>query len=62
MTKHNKWKVLKVQDDIKSARLPQVAAKPTQIKGINYSCEERFTLHDNIHHISLYSRPAIEMY
>lgn len=62
MTKHNKWKVLKVQDHIKLARQPQVEAQPTQIRGINYSYEERFTLWDNIHHISLYSRPAIEMY
>lgn len=57
MTKHNKWKVLKVQDHIKSARHPQVAAQPTHIREINYSYEEMFTLHHNIHHISLYSCP-----
>lgn len=57
MTKHNKWKVLKVQDHIKSARHPQVAAQPTHIREINYSYEETFTLHHNIHHISLYSCP-----
>lgn len=62
MTKHNKWRVLKVQDHIKSARHPQVAAEPTQIRGINYSYEERFTLQDNKHHISLYLCRAIEMY
>lgn len=62
MTKHNKWKVLKVQDHIKSARHPQVAAQPTQIRRINYSYEGRFTLHGNIKYISLYSRPAIEIY
>lgn len=65
MTKHNKWKVLKVQDHIKSARHPQVAARPTQIRGINYSYEERFTVHDNIHQVPVFLfflHPAIEMY